>query len=305
VAANVVAPTETQPDPKAISASTDLQGSPVPMFDVHSPRTAAHTWTDFWIHLGTIAIGLLIAIGLEQSVEALHRLHERHRLEQDLQMEAKKNLILMDIDNQHFDAMLAWLIQLRGQVDAMRASGGKANFTYQPPPKTRGVWSPDSPYWNTAKESAEIGLLPRDAAGMYDVVYAQQEFVKEVVLAYLNELDQLRRFESRFAVIESKASASELAHMTPADQSRVADNIADVRPVPDVSRMTPQDLGEYSVLLNNTLTELFRFHRTTNIAYGVTRAITQGARSDEDLFRMMGARPGAQVAPPPAASAAH
>jgi hypothetical protein len=275
------------------------------MFDVHSPRTAAHTWTDFWIHLGTISIGLLIAIGLEQSVEALHRLQERHRLERDLQMEAKKNLILMDIDNQHFDAMLAWLIELRGQVDATRASGGKANFTYQPPPKTRGVWSPDSPYWNTAKESAEIGLLPRDEAGMYDLVYAQQGFVKEVVLAYLNELDQLRRFESRFAVIESKVSASELAHMTPADQSRVADNIADVRPVPDVSRMTPQDLGEYSVLLTNTLTELFRFHRTTNIAYGVTRAITRGARSDEDLFRMMGARPGAEVAPPSAAAAAH
>jgi len=275
------------------------------MFDVHSPRTAAHTWTDFWIHLGTISIGLLIAIGLEQSVEALHRLQERHRLERDLQMEAKKNLILMDIDNQHFDAMLAWLIELRGQVDATRASGGKANFTYQPPPKTRGVWSPDSPYWNTAKESAEIGLLPRDEAGMYDLVYAQQGFVKEVVLAYLNELDQLRRFESRFAVIESKVSASELAHMTPADQSRVADNIADVRPVPDVSRMTPQDLGEYSVLLNNTLTELFRFHRTTNIAYGVTRAITQGARSDEDLFRMMGARSGDDVASPSAASAAH
>jgi len=135
------------------------------MFDVHSPRTAAHTWTDFWIHLGTISIGLLIAIGLEQSVEALHRLHERHRLEQDLQTEAKKNLILMDFDNQHFDAMVAWLIQLRSQVDAMRASGGKAKFTYQPPPKTRGVWAPDSPYWNTAKESAEIGLLPRDEAG--------------------------------------------------------------------------------------------------------------------------------------------
>ena len=273
------------------------------MFDVHSPRTAAHTWTDFWIHLGTISIGLLIAIGLEQSVEALHRLHERHRLEQDLQMEAKKNLILMNIDNQHFDAMVAWLTQLRSQVDAMRASGGKANFTYQPPPKTPGVWSPDSPYWNTAKESAEIGLLPRDEAGMYDLVYAQQGFVKEMLLAYSNELDQLRRFESRFAVIESKVSASELAHMAPADQSRVA--VVDVRPVPDVSQMTPQDLAEYSVLLNNTLTELFRFHRTTNIAYGVTRAITQGARSDEDLFRMMGARPGDDVASPSAASAAH
>jgi len=122
-------------------------------------------------------------------------------------------------------------------------------------------------------------------------------------LAYLNELDQLRQFESRFAVIESKVSASELAHMAPADQSRVA--VVDVGPVPDVSQMTPQDLSEYSILLNNVLTELSRFHRTTNIAYGVTRAVTQGARSDEDLFRMLGARPGDDVASPSAASAAH
>jgi hypothetical protein len=91
--------------------------------------------------------------------------------------------------------------------------------------------------------------------------------------------------------------------MAPADQSRAA--VVDERPVPDVSQMTPQDLGEYSVLLNNTLTELFRFHRTTNIAYSVTRATTQGARSDEDLFRMMGARPGDDSASPSAASAAH
>jgi hypothetical protein len=38
------------------------------MLDVHSPRGAANTWKEFLIHLGTISIGLLIAIGLEQSV---------------------------------------------------------------------------------------------------------------------------------------------------------------------------------------------------------------------------------------------
>jgi hypothetical protein len=61
-----------------------------PVIDVHVPH-ATHTWKDFWIHLGTIAAGLLIAISLEQSVEALHRLHERHVLEADLQVEARRN----------------------------------------------------------------------------------------------------------------------------------------------------------------------------------------------------------------------
>lgn len=50
------------------------------MLDVHSPHGAAHSWKDFWIHLGTISLGLPIAIGLEQGVETIHRLQERHRL---------------------------------------------------------------------------------------------------------------------------------------------------------------------------------------------------------------------------------
>jgi hypothetical protein len=64
--------------------------------------------------------------------------------------------------------------------------------------------------------------------------------------------------------------------------------------VPEISRMTPDDLREYSMLLNDAVTELLRFHRFTNLAYGITRAVTQGAKSDEQLFRMMGARPGEQ-----------
>ena len=40
------------------------------MLDVHMPHES-HTWKGFWIHLGTITIGLLIAISLEQGVEKL------------------------------------------------------------------------------------------------------------------------------------------------------------------------------------------------------------------------------------------
>ena len=49
------------------------------MIDVHVPEKSEHTWTDFFIHIGTIAVGLLLAIGLEQGVEWLHHRHERRR----------------------------------------------------------------------------------------------------------------------------------------------------------------------------------------------------------------------------------
>jgi hypothetical protein len=39
-----------------------------------------------------IAVGLLIAIGLEQTVEAIHHHHERIQLEEDLRNEAELNV---------------------------------------------------------------------------------------------------------------------------------------------------------------------------------------------------------------------
>jgi len=60
------------------------------MLDVHPPEHPAHTWRDFIIHIATIAVGLLIAIGLEQTVEAIHRAHERRDLRESLRRESEQ-----------------------------------------------------------------------------------------------------------------------------------------------------------------------------------------------------------------------
>ena len=46
------------------------------MLDVHPPEHPAHSWTDFFIHIATIVVGLLIAVGLEQTVEFVHHRYE-------------------------------------------------------------------------------------------------------------------------------------------------------------------------------------------------------------------------------------
>src|SRR5215472_5315283 len=91
-------PIDVQPvavEPMVISTTDSDCDSDVPihqehdaMLDVHVPH-ATHTWKDFWIHLGTIAAGLLIAIGLEQSVVAMVRLHDKHKLEASLREECQ------------------------------------------------------------------------------------------------------------------------------------------------------------------------------------------------------------------------
>src|ERR1035441_1129472 len=71
-------------------ANEDEKNEETPVLDVHMPH-ATHTWKDFFIHLGTITAGLLIAIGLEQGVEKLHHVHHRHELEASLRAEGEMN----------------------------------------------------------------------------------------------------------------------------------------------------------------------------------------------------------------------
>jgi hypothetical protein len=60
------------------------------MLDVHPPEHAAHTWRDFFIHIATIVIGLLIAVALEQTVEYIHRQRDRTELRESLNRESEQ-----------------------------------------------------------------------------------------------------------------------------------------------------------------------------------------------------------------------
>jgi len=61
------------------------------MLDVHPPHHAANNWRDFFIHIATIVIGLLIAIGLEQTVERIHQHYELRETREALDRETEAN----------------------------------------------------------------------------------------------------------------------------------------------------------------------------------------------------------------------
>lgn len=62
------------------------------MLDVHPPHQSAHSWKDFLIHIATIVIGLLIAIGLEQTVEWMHHRNELREARRALVLERRRNV---------------------------------------------------------------------------------------------------------------------------------------------------------------------------------------------------------------------
>jgi hypothetical protein len=66
------------------------------MIDIHPPHHAATTRRDFFIHLSTVVLGILIAIGLEQTVELIHQQHQRQELREGAIADAR--IYLHDVD---------------------------------------------------------------------------------------------------------------------------------------------------------------------------------------------------------------
>src|SRR5580698_5905014 len=66
-------------------------GEVPPVIDVHPPSEPIHGWRDFFIHLSTITIGLLIALSLEGCVEWQHHRHLVHEAEASLHNEIEQN----------------------------------------------------------------------------------------------------------------------------------------------------------------------------------------------------------------------
>lgn len=203
-----------------------------PVIDVHAPHGGMHTWKDFWIHLGTITLGLLIAISLEQSVEWVHHLHQRHVLEEQFTAEGEENKELAEIDFRALDDRMEWLLGLQQDIEIMRTTGGKANLPYREMryrPRGHdlegaGMVNLGTAVWDAAKGTERFALLPDELADRYTRTYRQVESYRDLSIAMRNAATNQTAFEVKFA-----------------------DSGSPLTPV--LSRMSPTDLAEYEGLV--------------------------------------------------------
>jgi hypothetical protein len=230
--------------------------------EVHPPHHSLHSWKDFWIHLGTITIGLLIAISLEQSVEKLHHLHQRHELEEQLRGEGERNVEIVKADQRYFGALRVWQLDLRKRVDAMRASGGKAGLAYLPDSSPGQPTVPSNSVWITAKESALVVLLPQNEAAMYSRLDVQHKMLQDTIDHWFTTRDEVAAFEGGFD---------------------------DVGPtsVPDLSRMSPDELHTYSMLLTRDVVARDEVMLRLGNFLALDQAILGGAKTEDEMFQAL------------------
>ena len=232
------------------------------MLDVHPAHHAASTWRDFFIHIATIVLGLLIAIGLEQSVEWVHHRNQRHHLEEDLHAEMRMNFDYLNRDFDYLVATRDWAASQAQAIQNAIITHTTSHLVYQPPPGNFDLYVlPSDSVWQHASESGTAALLPREEAQSYTLLYRFRSRL-------LDTYKQL--FDAHYAVIASGLRFAS-GH----------------NPRPDFSRMTPAQLDEFSVALSKEATTL-----NTNIVFcgfmaGAQQALLGGAHTEAEVVRVM------------------
>jgi len=201
------------------------------MLDVHPPHHPTHTWRDFFIHIATIVLGLLIAIGLEQAVELLHHHHQLQKAREELRDELNAN-------RRGAATQLDCVHQVQSELRANMALLLAHRATNQPlTAKLNFDWSfrrSRSAAWNTNKQSGALDLMPHPELAHYDYAFT----VGQVVM------DSSETWETEIEIAKAIATRS-----------------------PD-GTLSPQDTAELITAISNTQGSLARTERLISFEQG-------------------------------------
>ncbi len=136
------------------------------MLEVHPPHQAPHTWKDFFIHITTITIGLLIAISLEQTVEYIHHRHQVAEMLARLHDDNVNNHDVVLSDLAETDRVMHEVQLDIAVLEAIRADGDRAAYAPAPLPVWVG-YVPSDTAWLMMRDNALLPLVPTRLAQNY------------------------------------------------------------------------------------------------------------------------------------------
>ena len=137
------------------------------MLEPHAPHQAVHTWKDVFIHIGIIAVGLLIAIGLEQTVVYLHDRHHAQKLEGSLRQESLTNRDVVKNGIARIDADIENVQLNMGNLDNAHIVDGRSTFVYTPFPGGFGLLPVSNTAWLAVRDGGSLSLLPSQITDDY------------------------------------------------------------------------------------------------------------------------------------------
>jgi hypothetical protein len=189
----------------------------MPILEAHAPHETVQTWKGFFVHIATITIGLLIAIALEQCVEGLHHLHQRHQLQHDLLEEATRNRNILTTDLE-LAVQLDWFRSLLTALKSV-STGGQAAISLPVIPCIPGTigangtdntvaskyFAPSDAVWVTARDAGLIIQLPAEEARMYARLAHNYDLQAAARDRFAYACERIYSLHTRYAVAASQA----------------------------------------------------------------------------------------------------
>jgi len=239
------------------------------MLDVHAPREIAHTWKDFFIHLGTIAIGLLIAIGLEQSVEALHHRQEVRETRTALDAEHQENIKRFHSNVRSHLVALAMLHNNLRALTYLRIHPGISEA--QLPGAV--LWpifveEPLKAAWSTAERTHILALMPAAEVRRITADYFQLDYAWQLYQPVIAALARCTAYQTHASDVTTLSPAELAALIDCTEQAQSLETIfgnglsrigrnKDYAPVPGWWQMIPFFQMEDSLNRARTNTEAY------------------------------------------------
>jgi hypothetical protein len=177
------------------------------MLDVHPAHHAASGWKEFCVHIATIVVGLVIAVGLEQMVELVHHRHELAQIRQELndERETNRRALAKEAGYWRWEAVqlennlmvLGYLQTHPGTADENLP--GSLMWSHVSEPHSEAVW-------DAAKTSGVTSLMSREETEQYEDLYNKLRQVDEARLLAWDKLNDASRYQF---------TDSRLSHLTP------------------------------------------------------------------------------------------
>jgi hypothetical protein len=166
------------------------------MLEVHPAHHAASSWKEFFIHIATIVLGLLIAVGLEQTVEYFHHRREVAEVREDLrgEREANKNSFRSETTHWRWETaelennlmVLAYLQKHPGTPDEKLP--GSLVWSHGSSPNTLAAW-------DAARNSGLTSLMPHEEVEQYDDTYNKLRRIDDARSLTFDAMNDASRYE--------------------------------------------------------------------------------------------------------------
>jgi hypothetical protein len=244
-----------------------IHETPATMLEAHAPHEPIHTWTSFAIHIAAIAVGLLLALALEQSAEAIHHGRQRSELEAQMHAVLQADTRIDDVDFKQLRSMRAYLIDLRAAIVA-RLHG--TNGALQPPIRdsrmTVFLAFPSLAPYEAAQRDGTVSLFPADRIRLYNRLAVARDIMASNRDSWFKSIAALEAFQQRFVVSEGTMEGGSVVT------------------APNVEALTSAELGEYLGNVSVVIEDINILTARLDLLDLEIRALLAGARTEDELI---------------------